>query len=281
MINSKFKRVIIVLFLVINYSLFAYVPEPPDSSHTKESIYDGKVQLTFGLFLPNINSSAQLNTKSGGLGTIINLEAAFKLPETQQLFRFNGLYRFNNYHSVEGYYYALNRSGSNVALDSIVFGNLVININSSFTSFFKATLFGGKYRYSVYNDQNIEAGFSIGVSFLAVDIGASVVLLNKELGEEEYVDLLFLPVFGFNNRVNLSDNLIFRSNVDAFALDIKRYNGILFDLSVALEYRFMENLSAGLSYNAFSLDVEFDTNEKGEIKYSHKGFMFYGKLYFN
>jgi len=115
---------------------------------------------------------------------------------------------------------------------------------------------------------------------LAVDIGASAVLLNQELGEEEYADLLFLPVFGFNNRVNLSDNLIFRSNIDAFALDIKRYNGILFDLSVALEYRFLENLSAGLSYNTFSLDVEFDTKEKGEIKYSHKGFMFYCKIYF-
>jgi hypothetical protein len=278
--NIKHKIILLILFLVINYSSFAFGIQPPDSAETNQSIYDGKVQLTFGLFLPSINSSAQLNTKSGGLGTIINLEAAFKLPETQQLFRFNGLYRFNNHHSVEGYYYALNRSGSNIALDSIAFGNLIININSSFTSFFRTTLFGGKYRYSVYNDEKVEAGFSIGVSFLALDIGASAVLLNKELGEEEYADLLFLPVFGFNNRVNLSDNLIFRSNVDAFALDIKRYNGVLFDLSVALEYRFLENLSAGLSYNAFSLDVKFDTKEKGEIKYNYKGFMFYGKIYF-
>jgi hypothetical protein len=279
MINSKYKIVLKILFSLLSYSVFGFTSQPQDSSQTSEPLYDGRVQLTFGLFLPSINSTAQLNTKTGNIGTIINLETAFRLPETQNLFRFNGLYRFNNRHSAEGYYYALNRSGSNVTKDSLIFGGLNININSSVDAFFNATLYGAKYRYSVYNEESVEVGFSAGLSFLDVDIGAEVELLNHPVGSEEYNDLLFLPVFGFFNRVKIIQSLIFRSNVDMFALNIKRYDGVLFDFSVSLEYLFLKRFSLGFSYNVFSLNIKFNTSDSGRIGYSHKGLMFFGKLF--
>lgn len=253
---------------------------PQNSTDSTSKIYDSRIQLTFGLFIPSIQSKAQINSNAGRIGTIINLETAFSLPETQNLFRFNGLYRFNSNHSVEGYYYALNRSGSSVSRDSIVFGNIVLRVNSSFDAYFNATLFGGKYRYSIFNGESVEAGFSVGLSFLDIALGAEVTLLNQT-ASEEYSDLLFLPVLGFYNRINIIDNLIFRSNVDMFALNIKRYDGVLFDFGISLEYKFINLLSAGLSYNVFSLNVNYDTNRTGSINYVHKGFMFFGKLYFN
>lgn len=277
---KRLSTIIAILVLSSFNSLFGFNSFLEDSTEAYEENYDGKVQLAFGIFLPGITSSAQLNTKDGGVGTVINLEDAFNLPSSQQLFRFNGLFRFNNSHAIEGYYYALNRSGANISKDSIVFGDLTIGLNSSFTSFFKATLFGGKYNYSVFNNSKVETGFSVGISFLDVDIGATIVLFDQPLANEEYSDLLFLPVFGFYNRVNLSNHLIFRSNVDAFTLDIGRYDGVLLDLTIAIEYYFLQRFSLGTSYNAFALNVKFDTNEKGEIKYGHRGFMFFGKLFF-
>lgn len=272
--NFLFKFLSITVFIIGSFNY------PQTSADSNSKIYDSRIQLTFGLFLPSIQSNAQINSNTGRIGTIINLETAFSLPETQNLFRFNGLYRFNNNHSVEGYYYALNRSGSSVSRDSIVFGNIVLRVNSSFDAYFNATLFGGKYRYSIFNSESVEAGFSIGLSFLDIALGAEVSLLNQT-ASEEYSDLLFLPVLGFYNRVNIIDNLIFRSNVDMFALNIKRYDGVLFDFGVSLEYKFINPLSAGLSYNVFSLNVNYDTNRTGSINYAHKGFMFFGKLYFN
>jgi hypothetical protein len=268
----------IILFLTLNNTLFGFTPQ--DTTKKDSEYYDSKIQLTFGLFIPSIQSDAQINSNTGRIGTIINLETAFSLPETRNLFRFNGLYRFNNNHSIEGYYYALNRSGSSVSRDSLVFGNIVLRVNSSFDAYFNATLFGGKYRYSAFNGEDIEAGFSIGLSFLDIALGAEVTLLNQT-ASEEYSDLLFLPVLGFYNRINIIDNLIFRSNVDMFALNIKRYDGVLFDFGVSLEYKFINLLSAGLSYNVFALNVNYDTNRTGSINYAHKGFMFFGKLYFN
>jgi hypothetical protein len=64
-----------------------------------------------------------------------------------------------------------------------------------------------------------------------------------------------------------------------FALDIKRYDGVLFDFGVSLEYKFINLLSAGLSYNVFALDINYDTNRTGSINYAHKGFMFFAKVY--
>jgi len=278
MINSKYKIVLIILFSLLSYSVFGFTSQPQDSSQTNEPLYDGRVQLTFGLFLPSINSTAQVNAETGRIGTIINLETAFSLPENQNLFRFNGLFRFNNMHSVEGYYYALNRSGSNVSKDSLVFGDIVIRVNSSFNAFFNATLFGGKYRYSIFNGESVEAGFSAGLSFLDIGVGAEVALQNQS-ASDEYNDLLFLPVLGFYNRVSIIENLIFRSNVDMFALDIGKYDGVLFDFGVSLEYLFYKLFSVGISYNVFSLNINYNTSQTGKILYSHKGFMFFGKVF--
>lgn len=86
MINSKYKNVLIILFSLLPYSVFGFNSQPQDSSQTSEPLYDGKVQLTFGLFLSSINSTAQLNTEKGKVGTIINLETAFRLPETKKLY---------------------------------------------------------------------------------------------------------------------------------------------------------------------------------------------------
>ena len=114
--KKDYKIVLIIFLSLISNSLFGFTSLPQDSSQTSEPLYDSKVQLTFGLFISSINSTAQLNTNTGNFGTIINLETAFKLPDARNLFRLNGLYRFNNMHSVEAYYYALNRSGSNVTI---------------------------------------------------------------------------------------------------------------------------------------------------------------------
>jgi hypothetical protein len=271
---------IICIFIIPLYPIHCFVISDKDSSQTKNEIFDCRIQLAFGLFLPSINSTAQLNAETGRIGTIINLETAFSLPETQNLFRMNGVFRFDNRHSVEAYYYALNRSGSNVSKDSLVFGDIIFRINSSFNAFFNATLFGGKYRYSIFSGETVEAGFSAGLSFLDIGVGAEVTFQNN-VASDEYNDLLFLPVLGFYNRVNIIEDLIFRSNVDMFALDIGKYDGVLFDFGVSLEYLPYQLFSLGISYNVFSLNINFETGQTGKILYSHKGFMFFGKVYFN
>ena len=276
MIKRKYISLLLILLLTLSLGLPF---QPQDSSQRQNNIYDSRVHLTFGLFLPSINSTAQVNAETGRIGTIINLETAFSLPESQNLFRMNGIFRFDNKHSFEGYYYALNRSGSNVSRDSLVFGDITIRVNSSFNAFFNATLYGGKYRYSIFNGESVEAGFSAGLSFLDIGVGAEVTFQNST-ASDEYKDLLFLPVLGFYNRINIIENLIFRSNVDMFALDIGKYDGVLFDFGVSMEYLFYKLFSAGLSYNVFSLNLNFNTSQTGKILYSHKGFMFFGKLYF-
>ncbi len=270
---------IAILTVAISLPLLSFTFQSQDSTKTDKIIFDSKVQLAFGLFLPSINSTAQVNAETGRIGTIINLETAFSLPESQNLLRMNGLFRFDNKHSIEGYYYALNRSGSNVSKDSLVFGDIIFRVNSSFNAFFNATLYGGKYHYSIFNGESVEAGFSAGLSFLDLGVGAEVTFQN-ESASDEYKDLLFLPVLGFYNRVNIVDEIIFRSNVNMFALDIGKYDGVLFDFGVSLEYLFLQRFSVGVSYNVFSLNINFNTSQTGKILYSHKGFMFFGKLYF-
>jgi hypothetical protein len=101
MLSMIYKSILIIFLYLISLPVCYLHPQTQDSSRTIQEIHDSKVQLTFGLFLPSINSTAQLNAETGRVGTIINLETAFSLPETQNLFRMNGIFRFDNRHSVE------------------------------------------------------------------------------------------------------------------------------------------------------------------------------------
>lgn len=274
-------RFLLFLYLGSSYLLFAQTGDISNepSSQTEEIIHDGRIRLTFGWFLPTIKTSGQLNTPTGGIGATINLESAFKLPKSRQLFRAEGSYRFNNVSSVDLYYYALNRSGTSVSRDSLVFGDLVIRVGADLEAYFNMSLFGGRYYYSIVNNENFESGFSAGISFLDLNMGASARILNKT-AEESYKDLLFLPVFGFFNRVRIWDDFTFRNHINLFALDIGRYAGTLFDFAISFEYLIQKHFTIGVAYDAFALDVDFNTGKTGRIQYGHRGFVFFVAVMF-
>ncbi len=275
-----FKSLLILLFS-IQVSIFSQ-PDSLNNSNlnqNKNEIYDARIQLLFGWFIPLIQSSFQLNTSKGKVGATVNMEKTFNLPTARQLFRFAGLYRFNNSSSIDVYYYVLDRSGSDRSADSLVFGNLIIRVGASLESYFNLNLFGVRYHYSILNEKNIEAGVSAGISFLEVDLGTTLTINNKS-ASESYKDLLFLPVFGFFNRVNFWGDFTFRDHVDLFALNIERYGGILIDLGFALEYLPYKYFSLGLGYDVFTLNVDFSTKRSGNIQYQQRGFIFYVKLLF-
>jgi len=39
------------------------------------------------------------------------------------------------------------------------------------------------------------------------------------------------------------------------------YDGVLFDFGLSIEYLFLQRFALGISYNAFSLDINFDAKE--------------------
>jgi len=275
---NKFIPVLILIF-TLSVSGQNSIPATHDSSSTDHTIYDSRIQLLFGWFFPTIHSSIQLDTKGGEVGATVNLEEAFKLPTTRQLFRFAGLYRFNNSSSVDVYYYVLDRSGSTQSTDSLNFGDITINVGASLVSYFNLTLFGSRYHYSILNEKNIEAGVSAGISFLDVDVGTTATINDQSAGDS-YDDLLFLPVFGFFNRVNFWGDFTFRDHVDLFALNIQRYGGILIDLGFSLEYLLVNHFSLGVSYDVFTLNVNFDAKQNGNIQYQQRGFILFTRISF-
>jgi hypothetical protein len=274
-------KILLVITTLVYLNAFGQSDSIPsgDVSQSEERIHDSRIHLTFGWFLPTIKSSGQINTPTGGIGATINLETAFKLPNNRSLLRLQGLYRFNNASSVDVYFYELNRSGSSKSLDSLVFGELIIRVGAELESYFNMSLFGGRYHYSIVNNDDFESGFSAGISFLDLNMGVSARILNSN-AEESYKDLLFLPVFGFFNRVNFWNDFTLRNHIDLFALDIGRYAGILFDFAISLEYSIQKNISIGSAYDAFTLDVDFNTGKTGRIQYGHRGFIFFATVMF-
>ncbi len=274
-------KIILLLILLIYLNIFGQSDSIPSGnvSQTEEKIYGERLQLSVGWFLPTIRSSAQLNSSGGRIGTTINIEATFKLPQTRQLFRYDAFYRFNNSSSADLYYYELNRSGSTVARDSLVFGENIISVGANLESYFNLSLFGLRYHYSILNNENFETGFTFGISFLDVDVGTNIKLNNRST-EESYNDLLYLPVIGFFNRTRFLENFTLRNYVYLFALKLNKYEGILLDFTLSLEYKIYKHLSLGLSYNALALDMNFDAKKSGNVQYGYRGWILFGSVLF-
>jgi len=272
----------LILTLILIFSCKSIAQE--DSTEaieiaSDEKIIDSRAKILFGWFLPKVTTSAQLNSSTGKIGAAINLERIFNLPENRKLFRLQGMWRFNNTSSLDAYYYSLNRSGYSISKDSLVFGSIVINIGAEIQSHFNLSLFGGRYNFSIVNDDNFESGFSAGISFLDIDLGTKI-KINKSTVGESFNEILFLPVIGFYNRVNFWNDFVFRNHIHLFALDIKRYNGTLFDFAISLEYSFLDHFAVGLAYDVFSLDVQFETGSSGMIQYAQRGAIFFASVKF-
>jgi hypothetical protein len=281
--SGYLKFIWLFLAFLLLYNNFSIPQEEGEQTNIKDSVYTSPEQFGIwaGWFLPNFQSQAQVNSQMVGLGPIVNLERAFKLPDSENLLRIESYFRINNNHSVYAGFYTSSREGLSKVTNNIQFGNLIIPIGAEAYSKNDISLLKVGYRYSLVNSEEIESGFGLGFSILFYYLFVENKLLSRENTEEVDVALP-IPIINFFSEYHIWNKFDLTLYIDMFGVNFDIYDGVLLDFALNAKYKITDQFAVGIGYNIYKIDVRVENPKgfDGKIDYLHKGFAIFASAVF-
>lgn len=268
-----------MIITILLYCSSSSLPqENVEQASAADSVYapPGRFAVWAGWFLPNFQSQAQVNSQSVGLGPIVNLERALKLPDTENLLRIDSYFRIDNHHSVYAGFYASSREGLTQVTNNIQIGDLIIPIGAETYTKNDISLLKVGYRYSIVNSEEIESGVGLGFSVFFYYLFVENKLLNRENTEEVNVALP-IPIINFFTDYHVWKKFDLMLYIDLFGVNFDIYDGVLLDFALNAKYKITDHFAVGFGYNIYKIDVRVENPKgfDGKIDYLHKGFAFF------
>lgn len=225
--------------------------------------------ISLGAFITHRDTEGRLDSKTLGLGTVVNAEKDLGLDSSATIARLDGYYKFNPRHRIDYSVFDLSRDAT-ATIDKIIqFGDEIFPLNSTISTEADLTVYKIAYTYSFLQRNNGYVGVTGGLHVLSTDIS----LTEINTGQFESDGLTApLPVIGLRGDYRMAPRLMFRSSAELFSLEFNDVDGRLFDVYIGLDYHFHDNFAVGLGYNYVSLDVDVEEDEfKGALDWAYDG----------
>ena len=213
--------------------------------------------LTGGGYLGDFGTKVRVDPHIEGLqGTTIDLEKNLGLESSRRLTRFGFEWRPLRRHELGVTYFSTRREGRRVIDRQIVFEDTTFPIQADVRSKFDIDFWEANYTYWARQTERDGIGINLGVTGmrfngeLSVRNNQNAVILTQEASTD-----LPVPVIGLEGRWLLTDRLIGSGRGAVLPkVKIKDYEGSAYVGRVALEYRFVQRIGLGVSYNYFNLN---------------------------
>ena len=229
--------------------------------------------LSVGGYFPSITSSMRVDSERG-LGTEINLEDDFKLDATVNVGRFTAMYNFKKKSQLVFTYTSFKRSNTFTLDRDFRFLDTVFYLNAKVDLRFDVFYYALTWRYSVFNKENWNAGFSLGARMAEFkpSISAGVNNRNYSRSTEVWAPAVVLGVHG---SAYLTPSLMGRYSLEYFQLSLEGIDMKVLETNVSLTYFILKNIGVGGGYStsAFKvLDIPLSRDFTGKIDFAFEGF---------
>lgn len=237
--------------------------------------------FSVGGFLIDLNTSAAIGGGSG-LGSVIRLEELLGLDESQSLLRLNFCWDFARKHSIGLTWFSISRGAEGAFDETVDFIDL--RFVGSYESTFDVDFWGLNYRYSLINNNRIDAGFSVGINTfdLSAAIEGEAVLIaeiptNPVVWYQGARAEIIAPVPGIGVFIDyaFTKKLIISSGFQLIDLTISGYDGRFIDTQVTLEWFFTRHFGIGGGLAATDIQVAYTGDDPYRIEYSYSGVLFH------
>ncbi len=243
-----------------------------------------RFSVFFGGFLTGLNNDIIIGNEQVGLGIGINLEDALDLKTSSLVLRGEAEYHFGKRRrsAVKFGYFGLYRDAKKVLETEIEFEDEIFPIGTELSSTFDLQIFKGSYDYAFYMDDRVRFGASIGLFVMPIKFSANA--LNKQEVVAQFTAPL--PVLGLSTDFAITPKLRFRQSIEILYLKFSKFEGILADLNIRLEYNPWNHIGFGLGFNSYDLNFSISAESSvnldfvGTIESSYAGLLFYGRYYF-
>ncbi len=277
------KRTVWIFGLIFSATLISQ-PVLGDDNETEHGPWK-KFSISLGGFIAEIDTEVRLDSKTLGLGTVLDVETLFNLDDDVRVFRSDGHYRFsrNGRHRVDFTYYDLSRDATSTLSQDITVGDQTFNIGDTVKTKFGLEFFKAAYAYSFLMNDTFDISASAGLFMTKFELE----LETAAAGIEEFEEFLIpLPVIGLRANFALTPKLILKESLDLFYLKYESFKGHLLDINLALEYRIWKHIGLGLGYEATRIEIEAEDDDDepldlaGKLDFRYNGVVFYGVYYF-
>lgn len=228
--------------------------------------------LQLGAFLPEVETSARLDSTTFNIGTEISFEDDLGLDDRETLPYLLAGVRLGERWKLEFEYFALDRSGVRAISRTISWGDFTFPIGTTVSSEFNSSVYRLSGGYSFIKDGQGELGVALGL--FTTDFEAS--LAGPNIGARVADALAPLPTIGLYGAYAFSPQWLLSGRADYFSLDVDDYDGSLLSLSAGVDYRFSRHFGVGVSYRYVDYELDVTASDfTGNVNYEFSGPLFY------
>ncbi len=246
------------------------------------------------LYVFGADTNIAVNGPSG-FGTAINYERTLDGKTDYSGFRIDAAYRFNERHSLGVSYYRVLRSSNSSTTEDLTVDDVTIAAGASVQSSLNFDMWRLTYNYSFYRNEKVELGLSPGLYLARIkfDIAGSATCSGSlpncagqptVFGSTSDQLTVPLPSIGMYVNYNIIPRLMAQVRSDWFYLQAgDNFTGSMFEFYAGLEYRLLEHLALGVSYDRLQVNVDWSksTSPSGvSVDNSWNTAFLYGALYF-
>jgi hypothetical protein len=143
-----------------------------------------KFSISLGGFIAEIDTEVRLDSKTLGLGTVLDVETLFNLDDDVRVLRSDGHYRFseNGRHKVDFTYYDLSRDATRTLTQDISIGDQTFSIGDTVDTKFGLEFFKAAYAYSFLMNDALDISASAGLFMTKFELE----LVTAATGIEEF-----------------------------------------------------------------------------------------------
>lgn len=256
-------------------------------SPARAQALDDKYWIEAGAYWAGISSVARVEPSNPRIpGTTIDFESDLDLDDSEALPSVTAGVRLGGNWSIDAEYYALAREGTRSAGRTIVFDDVVFDVNAAVSSRFDSDIYRLTVGYAFFRNQNLELGGALGVHGTDFDIelageasiGGTPVAGGVVRRKKVFVPLPTVGVFG---TFQVAPKVVVNARVDYLSLSIDRYDGRLLNAQAAVSYRVMKHLDIGAMWRSvdYRLGIERD-RWQGQVRYRFSGPALLARLVF-
>lgn len=276
-INKKIKSqsTADVLFFLLLSSLLFLIQSSPlfgQGYILGNQAVSPRIYFYGGVFMPTVSTAVRVDSKTLGTGTVIKPEDELEFDATPKILRLDAIAGSGAQFALS--YVNVQRDGNAYLTRDIIFGDTVYRAGGNTSAYFNTQIFGGTWRFAIINNSTWTAGLSFGLRWMDVNTGILFQSGELQYSDDENVGVP-APLVGLHGSVYVTPRLLGRFSLEYFRVNSTSFYAKAADHRFSVEYYFLKNLGAGVSYSIMDYEVNkfpFNDEFSGEINYSLKGF---------
>lgn len=226
-----------------------------------DNLLNDRLGLQLAFVYSQSTTNFRVDATDGTLGTELNAEDDLGLPESKLLVRGEVWFRMRERHRMrlQSYAVPLDRSGDVTLDQTIRFGDEIYLANERVASKLEVRIMALSYTYSFVKNDRLEAGVSVGFDVVGFDGEATA---PERLRTERAERSGPAPLIGFEVAGRLRGPWYAEARGQYMKATVDDVEGSLTTFEVNGLYRLHRNVTLGLGYSSF--DVDIDSRDAGD-----------------